>query len=279
MTLCKQIKIWETSKTSLQFLEGEFAKNQTINKKFSKWEHELNDKVKSGKMVWIKLFEMIKKTPIDWNTIWIVNSIATYTLNNNTENFEYSLNKAIECGVIKKYEKKDKGYLIMDKDKTPIRFLTLTDFIPDLDEKTKKRLESEERFGHCHWDSIQLSEHIDSPNKVVSGYCTTQSKNMPYTHSWVEVEHQGKEWVLDFTMNEAMEKQGYYKLYNPQNIVEIDNITLSEDIKLMKNTTLADKDIRMYLYYPDEAREVMQEEIKNRKTYQTGEFPWILIEK
>ena len=30
---------------------------------------------------------------------------------------------------------------------------------------------------------------------------------------------------------------------------------------------------------PDEAREVMQEEIKGHKTYERGEFPWIMIEK
>jgi len=106
-----------------------------------------------------------------------------------------------------------------------------------------------------------------------------QSKKMPFPHTWVELEHQGKEWVLDFTMNEVMNKEGYYKLYNPQKTVSVDNQTLIEDLSLIKRSSLEFEDIRMYLFHPDEARDVMQEEIKSHKTYEQGEFPWIMIEK
>ena len=80
-------------------------------------------------------------------------------------------------------------------------------------------------------------------------------------------------------MNEVMNKEGYYKLYNPQNTIAIDNTTLIEDLQLRKRSSLEFEDIRMYLFHPDETREVMQEEIKSHKTYETGEFPWLIIEK
>lgn len=264
---------------SLQFLKDEFAKLVAVNDKFGKWENELNEKLNGGKLLSLKLFQMMKRTPIDWDTLWIVTSIGTFTLNNNVENFEYVLNQAQRRGVIKNFERKKIGYSLVSKDDTLIRFIKLTDFIPSLDEDVKKRLESSKRSGHCHWDSIHLAEHLEMPSKVVSGYCTMQSKKMPYPHTWVELEHQGKEWVLDFTMNEVMNKEGYYKLYNPQNTIAIDNTTLIEDLQLRKRSSLEFEDIRMYLFHPEEARDVMQEEIKSHKTYEQGEFPWIMIEK
>ena len=264
---------------SLQFLKEEFAKLLAINEKFGKWENELNEKLNGGKLVSLKLFEMIKRTPIDWDTLWVVTSIGTFTLNNNVESFEYVLSQAQQKGIIKSFERKKIGYSLVAKDDTPIRFIKLTDFIPSLDDDVKQRLQSSKRSGHCHWDSIHLAEHLEMPNKVVSGYCTMQSKKMPYPHTWVELEHQGKEWVLDFSMNEVMNKEGYYKLYNPQKTIAIDNATLIEDLGLRKRSSMECEDIRMYLFHPDEAREVMQEEIKSHKTYETGEFPWLMIEK
>lgn len=264
---------------SLQFLKDEFDKLVAINDKFDKWENELSERLNNGRYMSLKLFEMLKRTPIDWDTMWIVTSIGTFTLNNDVDKFEYSLGLAQKKGVIKSFERKKFGYCIDTKDDIPIRFVKLTDFVPSLDESVKNRLESKQRMGYCHWDSIHLAESLQTPSRVVSGYCTTQSKKAPYPHSWVEVEHQGGEWCLDFTMNEAMNKEGYYKLYNPQKTIAIDNATLMEDISMRNKTSLELEDIRMYLFHPNEAREVMQEEIKNQKTYETGAFSYIMQEK
>ena len=264
---------------SLQFLKAEFAELLANNEKFCKWENEFNKKLNSGKLASLKLFEIINRTPIDWDTLWVATSIGTFTLDGNVENFEFVLNQAKHRAIIKDFERKKIGYSLETKDNTPIRFIKLTDFIPSLDETIKNRLTSNQRSGHCHWDSIHLAEHLESPSHIVSGYCTTQSKKMPYPHTWIELEHQNSEWVLDFTMNEAMNKEGYYRLHNPQKTVSVDNFTLIEDLELRKKTSLEFEDIRLYLFHPDETRELMQQEIKNRKTYEQGEFPWIMIEK
>ncbi len=263
----------------LQQLEDKFAELIALNDRFGEWEDEFTEKLDAGKLISIKFFELLKKTPIDWNTVWLVNSIATITLDDDNDNAEYVLNKAIDRYVIKSFERKKVGYSLVARDDTPIRIIQLTDFVPSLDEDTKKRLHSMQREGYCHWDSIHLVQNLEVPCKIVSGYCTTQSKKMPYPHTWVEVEHQGTEWVLDFTLNLAMNKDGYYKLHNPQNTTSIDSTTLIEDLKLRKRTSFDEKDIRMYLFYPNEARRAMQEEIKSHRTYETGEFPWIIIEQ
>ena len=263
----------------IEFLEEELRKIVKHNKNFGMWENKVNDLMNGGKLTSLKFFEIFKKTPIDWNTLWIASSLASFTLNGNCDNFEICLNKAKKQRIISGYERKNKGYEITLADGTKLRFLTLVELIPDLSNDTKKRLQSNERYGHCHWDSIHLSKVLEIPNRVVSGYCTCQSKKMPYTHSWVEVDYQDREWVLDFTMNLAMNKDAYYKLYNPQNTVEIDSQTLKDDLDLMRKTSMGQKDLRMYLFYPNEAREVMQEEYKGHKTYETEEFPWFLIEK
>jgi len=264
---------------SLQFLEAEFNKLLVMNKKYGKWEKGFVDRLNKGKVVSIRLYETFKKTPIDWDTLWTITSIGTFTLTNNVNNFEYVLNEAIKRGIIKNFEKLKLGYRLTAKDNEAIRFIKLTDFIPTLDDDVKKRLHSKERAGHCHWDSVHLSLNIEYPNKVVSGYCTIASKKMPFPHTWVEIEYKGQSWVLDFTRNMVMNKEGYYKLFEPKNIVSIDSETLENDMKLRSITSFEDKDIRMYIFNPNEAREVMQEEFKSRKTYETGEFPYILEEK
>ena len=261
---------------SLKFLEEEFNKIIKQNERFGKWEKEFYSRTTKGKILSLTLFAKIQKTPIDWNTLWIVSSIGTFTLNNNVENFEYTLNQAINRKIIKSFERKKLGYKIIMLDSTLIRFMKLTDFIPSLEDDVKNRLHSNKRSGHCHWDSIDLSRNLELPNKIVSGYCTMQSKNMPYPHTWVEIEHQGKEWIIDFTMNEVMNKEGYYKLHNPQNTISIDNKTLIEDMKLRSKTSFEEKDVRMYLFHPNETREEMKKEISNNKSSQDQEFPWIL---
>ena len=190
----------------LQYLEEELKKLLEINDKFGKWEDELSEYIKRGKLFSIKLFEMLKKTPIDWNTFWIVNSIASFTLDNNVDNFEDDLNQAVKKRKIKSFERKNIGYSLIAKDDAYIRFLQLTDFIPTLDEDVKNRLHTMQRCGYCHWDSIHLAENMEEPCKVVSGYCTMQSKKMAYPHSWVELEYQDREWVIDFTLNVVMNK-------------------------------------------------------------------------
>lgn len=264
---------------SLKFLEEEFNKLDAKNRKFGDWEDKVDILINSGKLISLKIFETLKGTPIDWDTLLITSSIATFTLNDDAEKFEVCLNQAIKQGAIKGFERKKTAYELIADDDTKIKFFKLTDVLPDLNDDTKKILQSLERQGCCHWGSIRLSKALQLKNSVVSGDCTMASKKMPYSHSWVELEQDGEEWVLDFTINEVMNKEGYYKLHNPQNTVAIDNETLVQDLDLRDRTALAFKDIRMYLLHPDEAREVMQEEIKGYKTYETGEHPWILEEK
>lgn len=248
-----------------KFLKNEFNKLLAVNDKFGTWEKELNERLSKGKMSSIMLFEILKRTPIDWDTLWIVSSIQTFSMNSNVENFENVITEAQERGIIKGFERWKQGYLLTARDGTPIRFVQLTDFVSGLDDKTKERLHSNKRSGHCHWDSVQLAEYLQMPCKVVSGYCTMQSKKVPFPHSWVELELNGFEWVMDFAMNEVMNKEGYYKLYNPQKTIAVDNATLVEDLKLRKLSSLGFEDIRMYLFHPDEARQVMLEETRSRE--------------
>lgn len=265
----------------LKFLEEELDNILLHNQNFSKWEDEFYQKLENGKFISIKIFELINKTPINWNNFWIHCYISTFTLTSNVENFMYSLKFAMKKGVIKSFEKNNNGdgFEILTKDDIPIRFIKITDFLPSLDEKLKNRLQSKQRCGYCHWDSIHLSTNLETPSNVVSGYCSMQSKKKKFPHSWVEIEEDGKEFVLDFTMNVVMNKEGYYKLYNPQNLIKIDNETLKEDLALRKRTSFDCKDIRMYLFYPNEVRDEMQKEVEQYKTYETGEWPWILVEK
>ena len=247
---------------SYKSLEKKFNKLLDHNKKFSNWENQLNELLQSGNMAKIKMFEIVNGTPIDWNTLWIMASIATFTKINNPTTFEQTLNEAISLNIITGFEKKKIGYQITNNNNQTIRFVKLTDFFPNLSDETKNILFSSERAGHCHWNSIHLSEEISQPHKLVSGFCSSmQSKKMHYPHSWLEIENNNKKWVLDFSTNLAMQKDGFYNLFTPQNTVEVNNETLKEDLKLRSQTSFESKDIRMYLFFPNEVRTEMQSEV------------------
>ena len=90
-------------------LEKNFKKLLEHNEKFGKWEIELNELLQSGNMAKIKMFEILNRTPIDWNSLWIKASISTFTQTNNETIFEQALNKAISHNRITGFEKKKVG--------------------------------------------------------------------------------------------------------------------------------------------------------------------------
>ena len=244
----------------LKDLKKEFDNLVLQNKKFEKWENQFNKIINSGNMFYLKIFELINKTPINWDVLWMVSIINNFTLNNDIGNFEYCLTQAITASVVKSFKQDGLIFkIIMNRDEE-ICFTKLTDFLPELNKDVKDRLQSERRFGHCHWDSIKLSKSLNFDNNVVSGFCSIQSDKMKYPHTWVEFRYQDVEWIIDFTLNAVMNKCGYYRLFNPEKTVSINKVNISEDLLLINNSSFKDSDIRFYLFHPNDVRLLILDE-------------------
>lgn len=74
----------------------------------------------------------------------------------------------------------------------------------------------EGRRKRCHGLSIKGSEILKKfysiDNKVVTGYAYENIDKVRYLHSWIELEEDGEQYVIDSTLNIVMNKEGYYLL-------------------------------------------------------------------
>ena len=104
----------------------------------------------------------------------------------------------------------------------------------------KDRLQSRNRIGLCHSDSIKLGLRIAEDCSIVTGKIWTVSGKNKCLHSWVEIPREGKESLCaDYTINTVMQKSGYYRLHhideNSVNSIHISEIR--NDINELDNYT------------------------------------------
>lgn len=120
--------------------------------------------------------------------------------------------------------------VVIKTSKGMIMAIQLSSLIPIVKKKFPY-IESDERFGKCYDFAYHISLGLGIPNKVVTGYIYGYSDKSKFLHSWVEVTINGKEYVIDGTLNAIINKEGYYLMQHAQPITKISSITFKEDIK------------------------------------------------
>ena len=91
------------------------------------------------------------------------------------------------------------------------------------------------RFGRryekatCFVKALRIATHLGIENSIVTGYCYGYSDKSRFLHSFVETTLDGKEVVIDGTLNAIMNKDGYYALRHIKPLTKISNQTLQED--------------------------------------------------
>ena len=190
---------------------------------------------------------------------------------------EFYFDDAYICGVIKNFtfssttdERKKQladrlisnGYITSSKSEgditefvkpngTIITFLPLTKVFPDI--RYKKELESDDRSGHCHRGSLNLTEFaFDFDNNVVTGYTYNLSNKSKYLHTWIETMLDGKEVVIDYTLNAIVNKDGYYEFMHAKPITTISSKDVKKDLPKVLKSKFQGYDNRMYLIFRDE---------------------------
>ncbi len=106
-----------------------------------------------------------------------------------------------------RYHKKEKKYVLKDKQFGSFPFRLLSDIVED--EEVKQVLLSDARYGECHVNSNILAGSINE--NVVGGKMKSNDRDYFY-HSWVELEKNNL--VFDFNHNLIIDKDIYYKLYD-----------------------------------------------------------------
>ena len=107
-----------------------------------------------------------------------------------------------------------------------IEFSTISDVLEGDEENItkykKELLNLRQRTRKCHNMSLSFLGS-DIGDRVVTGYIDSTSKNTRVIHSWLETEDK----VIDYTCNLIIDKDQYYKLWNP----EVLSVISREDFK------------------------------------------------
>lgn len=134
---------------------------------------------------------------------------------------------------------------------------------------TFPELETEQRFHMCHNDSIKLIRFLHKNNikcSLVFGTMSHSSNKAPFFHSWIEIIKNGKECVIDTTMNLFIKKESYYWLRNANPINKIDSQKIVDDAKIMSQfSEFTPVKLPFYLCFRDE---IVKDLSKNQQVFE-----------
>lgn len=122
-------------------------------------------------------------------------------------------------------------------------------------------LTSGSRLGNCHQGSIDLAIDVlkDIPSNIVTGACFIAHPKQMFLHSWVEINVDGKPKVLDYVNNAIIDKDVYYKLYNPTVYEKIPSSVIKAELSQIKQLRNADwRGLKLYLSSREEALDMLK---------------------
>lgn len=124
------------------------------------------------------------------------------------------------------------AYIIETED-GKIEFSKIDELFPLIADKNLEKCET--RQGKCHNDSIifgtKMLDSYNVNNQIVTGYIYYGSDKSKYIHTWNEFNMSGKNYVLDYTCNIIMNKDGYYLLRHIKEKDIISKINIEDILK------------------------------------------------
>lgn len=152
----------------------------------------------------------------------------------------------------KKYRYKDEEY--------DFYFNKISNFIKD--EDTIKMLQSTERYGKCHLNSLVYAPRIKN-SRIVTGYINLLNKK--YLHTIIEIERNKKTLILDWTRNLIISKEQYILLTKFQELNVFNSENFMHDSVFLKNIEVG---VRFYCLF----REELLENLKKNEALFEPEF-------
>ncbi len=120
-------------------------------------------------------------------------------------------------------------------------------------QKMLDEINSNNRYHECHQSSfiicLDLPENINST--LVTGYIYSFANKCKFLHSWVEIDMEGKQFALDYTINAACNIEGYYYLRHAEVLQKITSSDVKSDHNIFRK--IFDKlTLKEYLVFRDE---------------------------
>lgn len=189
--------------------------------------------------------------------------IDNYTLDESTLDFEHYREMILRSKYIVDIEFKDNPKQIVFQTKIgTFKVSKLSDVFPIF--RKYSDIVTRERHSRCHNDSIAVSKFIEDDNKVATGYNYTFGEGRKFLHSWVEVQIDGRPFVIDTTRNLLMPRKGFYYIRNINGpVYKISKRTLERE-ECIYNKLYNDDEwfIKLYLSNRHQAKQVYKHMVK-----------------
>lgn len=213
-----------------------------------------------------KYDSLINKDTVIIDGIEIKEDKNIYELSNNPIINVYNFTQkkpTITRRMIYGIRKSKKYYIYKD-----IKFRVFAELMKTRKGDFYKSLYSEKRLGTC-FDKGMTICLSNKNSKIVTAMCIDPFRvpSKKFIHCFViKIGKDGKEYVIDGTINAVIEKQKYIDIYNAEIITEIEEPKLFKFLDLMsENKELGfNIDIDEYLCFPEEVMEGVKKYIKTR---------------
>lgn len=177
-------------------------------------------------------------------------------------NFTYKKPSKLRCilyGI-----KKDKKYFIHKNVKFRILAETI---VSDKKNKFYEELYSKQRMGTCFLKSENMCFNLKN-SQIVTAICINPATKSlkKFLHCFVlTLGKDGKEYVLDGTLNVVIDKETYLNLFNAKIISKIEREKMIKDEEFIKSKNLDElMSFAEYLCFPDEVMEGVKKYIKTK---------------
>lgn len=130
-------------------------------------------------------------------------------------------------------------------------------------EKIKKELTSNKRYGECHTRAMSISPSIEG-SKIVTGYATILDQK--FLHSVIEYEYNGETIILDWTRNLKMTKEQYIQLTKFQELASFEGRKVVDDIEIIFGNI--DIGVKPYIIFRNE---LVKDIMKNPHIFKPSE--------
>ena len=221
------------------------------DEKSEKWETDFFKAGKKGDTR--KVLELL----IEARKLYVENYKIFFSINIFTDNnISMYIKKKTLAKLLSDYPKYIKNIELNDQilkietTKGKIEVAKLTDLIHELGEDTD--IDTEKKSVLCHEKAIKVSQMINEPNDIVTGYVYGLSDKAKYLHSWVEFKTGKRDIVADYTINALINKTGYYLLQHAEPLSRVPNSVIISDWNKLIKLPNVDLNCKEYLTFRDE---------------------------
>lgn len=209
---------------------------------------------------------------------FILNTIANLTVKGFSDRFSY-IKTMKKSNLISRYKRTKTGFLLFDANKTPIKIELISKRYPETLIHFPQLEDFCARERECHVNSILLSPHIPSEKvDVVTGYVDSINGSRDILHSWIESQHNGSEYVVDFNLNAIFSKEDYYKIRQAQPLSVISRDELVDFLKFGESymtdeqkEVLSCLGLKAQLLFFHDIYKILKEEQLNKSNSQPGD--------